>query len=236
MTRLVKEDFSEFESFLSSFSFSAPLASAPYMAAIKLMHGKFLALLALVGELNHTDGAAHELFIGDYSERGSHYLGEVLSDCAESLICIAIGASRAGACSMRSAIESFSKAMSLAEMPDVLTCTSVPEVFSLSGAGVFFSGPTANAAFLNLKSAYSELNRFVHTVSPESMFGVPAVGQFPSYTKSTTALSNRYARIVRLFLLAFVGARRDLFDQFDHRNRDLITAALTRDQRRLALG
>lgn len=236
MTRLVREDFSEFKSFLGSFTFSEPLKNDAYVAAIKAAHGKFLALLAMVGELDHSDGAAHEFFVRDYSEHGSQYLSEALSDCAESLICISIGANRAGSCCLRSAIESYSKAMALSEAPSILTCTSVPEVFSLAGASAFFSGSVSNASLAQLRSAYSELNRFVHTAASGHMFGVPAVGQFPSYTAHTTALSRIYARVIRLFLLGFVGARRDLFDRFDHRNRDLIIAALTRDQRRLALG
>lgn len=236
MSRLVKEDFSEFVAFLASFNFAGPLADAGFIAALKAAHGRFLALLTLLGEVDDKESVVHTVFVEDYTEHGLAYLREVLSDCAESLMCIALGANRAGACSIRSAIESFSKAFTLADAPEVLTRTSVPDVFQLASEAPFFVNGVPEKAFADLRAAYGGLNSFVHTVAPGYMFSVPAVGQFPSFTAHTVALSDAYSRVVRLMLLAFIGARRDLFDRFDHRNRDLIVSALTRDQRRLALG
>ena len=236
MSRLIREDFAEFIAFLNVFDFSALIKNDDYIALMRASHAKLLGLLAMVSELRHEDGSAAPTFLDDYLPDGSLYLGEVLSDCSEALMCIALGCNRAAAGALRSAIESFAKAFALGESPEILHCTSVPEVFGFASGSSFFSHEVAARAFSDLRSIYSELNLFVHTVAPGNMFSVPAVGHFPRYQASSTELVGLFVRTVRLFLLCGVSARRDLFDAFDHRNRDVIVAALTKDQRRLAFG
>lgn len=236
MSRVVREDFSQFTIYLSKFSFAGLLSDAAYISELKAAHGKLLALSALVAELRHEAGAAASTFSVDYTDCGGDYLGEVLSDCSESLMCIAMGANRAGAAALRSAIESFAKTFSIAEQPSVLTRTSVPEVFSVAAGCGFFEHNVARNAFTSLRSSYADLNQFVHTVSSESMFAVLAVGNFPKYDANTAVMVENFVRVVRYFILAMVAARRDLYDQFDHRNKEVIAAALKRDQRRIALG
>lgn len=236
MSRYVTEDFARLVAFLEQFRFDQLLADAEYIARLRGAHSKLLALVTVAAELRHEDGLATEGFLRSYGAQGDQYLGEVVSDCTESLLCLAQGCNRAAVGALRSSIESFAKAFAVQRSPQILTCTSVPEVFTIAGAAEFFTDDVASAAFAELKNVYSQLNLFVHTVGAANMFGIPAVGTLPCHDALAAQLLEVYGKTVRLFLLAIIGARRDLYDAFDHRNKEIAFWALTRDQRRLVFG
>ena len=236
MSRLVRQDFDEFREFLERFRFEGVLSQDEFVNEMRRAHTQFIAILAAVGELSHPDGSGRAGFIADYGSGGATYLAEVLSDSSEALLGMATGCLRSSASVMRSSIESFAKSLSASECPEILTRTSVPEVFDLASTSKFFSSTESRRGFGNLKDAYAGLNLYVHTVTAAQMFNAPALGVYPRVEPRLPELITIYVRIIRLFLFLLVLVRRDLFDLFDHRNREIILAALTRDQRRTALG
>lgn len=236
MNVTIKKDFAEFIAFVDSYSLSSVGSDPAKVAHVRLAHTQFLALLTMAGEVLSNAGSVCDEFESLYREPGKRYLGEVVSDCAEFVMCVMQGLCRSAAGTLRSAIESYLKAFSAAEQPLILQRTSVPDVFSDAGGTVFFSTAVGKKVLGDLRAVYGELNYYVHTVTEDQMFGALAIGSFPRWSGKNAKLVDLFVRTVRLFLCGVVGSRRDFFDQFDHRNKVIVSRSMTRLQRRFAMG
>lgn len=236
MSRGAHLDFSEFLRFAGSLSLDSIVDDPAKIAEIRKAHAQYLALLTVAGELLSEENQVHEEFYSSYAQCGADYLSEVVSDCSEYIICILLGLNRSAGGTLRSSIESYLKAFSANEQPLILQRTSVPDVFNDAAGVSFFSSRVGKEVLGELKGVYGSLNAYVHTISESQMFGALAVGSFPNWSDSSVKLINIFIRVVRLFLLGVVGGRRDLYDCFDYRNRLIANRAMTRSQRRSALG
>lgn len=236
MNAIARQDFSEFIEFARAFSIREVMDDPGKVAEIRKAHGQFLALLTSVGELTTDAGSVSMEFLADYLDEGKNYLGEVVSDSSEFMVCVLLGLCRSGGGTLRSAIESYVKAFSAKEQPLILRRTSVPDVFNDAAGVSFFSSVIGRTVLAELRGVYSELNAYVHTVSNDQMFGVIAVGSFPRWSDNNVKLIGFFVRVTRLFLYGMTGVRRDFYDRFDHRNKVVVNRAMTRQQRRSAMG
>ena len=236
MNTIGRQDFAEFLKFVSDFSLHDVAADNSKAAEIRKAHAQFFSLLTASAELASDSGSVRQEFMNAYAQPGKDYLGEVVSDCAEFIMCVLLGLFRAAGGTLRSAIESYLKAFSAKEQPLILKRTSVPEVFNDAAGVAFFSSPIGKRVIADLKGIYGDLNSYVHTVSETHMFGANAIGAFPCWSENNVRLVGIFVRVVRLFLYGIVGSRRDLYDRFDHRNKVVANRAMTRSQRRFAMG
>ncbi len=236
MNTAIKQDFGAFLAYLDKYSLSSVASDPGRVPHARLTHAQLLALLTAAAELLADSGSVRYEFESSYGEPGKRYLGEVVSDCSEFVMCVLQGLCRSAGGTLRSAIESYLKAFSAVERPLILHRTSVPDVFNDAAGTTFFSTSVGKAVLADLKAVYGELNYYVHTVSQAQMFGALAVGSFPRWSDKNERLIELFIRTVRLFLYGIVGARRDFFDQFDHRNKVIVNRSMTRQQRRSALG
>lgn len=236
MNAIVRQDFSEFLNFVSTLSMDIITNDAAAIAEIRRAHSQLLALLTATGELASHQGSVIQQFSEHYSDIGKRYLDEVVSDSSEFIVCVLLGLCRSSGGTLRSAIESYLKVFSAKEQPLILQRTSVPDVFKDAAGVTFFSSDIGKIVIGELKGTYSELNAYVHTTSDAHMFGAMAVGSFPRWSEKNARLIDIFVRVVRLFLYGIVGTRRDLYDRFDHRNKVIINRAMTRTQRRSAMG
>ncbi|WP_329743045.1 hypothetical protein [Dyella sp. A6] len=236
MNAATKQDFGAFLAYIDSYSLSAVGHDPAKVAHVRLAHAQFLALLTIAAELLSDSGSVRDEFESSYGEAGKRYFGEVVSDCSEFVMCMLQGLCRSAGGTLRSGIESYLKAFSAVEKPSILQRTSVPDVFNDAAGTFFFSTVVGKKVLGDLKTVYGELNYYVHTVSPAQMFGALAVGSFPRWSDKNERLIDLFVRTVRLFLYGVIGARRDVFDQFDHRNKVIVNRSMTRQQRRSAMG
>ena len=236
MNAAIKQDFGAFLDYVNNYSLASVGDDPGRVAHARLAHAQLLALLTVAAELLSDSGSVHDEFESAYGEPGERYLGEVVSDCSEFVMCVLQGLCRSAGGTLRSAIESYLKAFSAIEQPLILQRTSVPDVFNDAAGTAFFSTAVGKAVLADLKTVYGDLNYYVHTVTQAQMFGALAVGSFPRWSEKNERLIELFVRTVRLFLYGAVGARRDFFDQFDHRNKVIVNRAMTRQQRRSALG
>lgn len=236
MSREVSEDFGKLVSFFENYSYAELLSDSTYVAPLKIVHRHHLALMTVLAELTSDESQLANEFVGTYGEHGRRYLIEVGSDCSEHIVAAASGLFRAAGATLRSSIESFCKALSVKEFPDILTQTSVPKVFEIAESSTLFSTELGAQALSALKGIYADLNHFVHTVASPNILGAHSAGKFPYMSENTGVMSELFSRVVREFLMVIVGGRRDLFDQFDHRNKVIVASSLTRPQRRLVFG
>jgi len=236
MNAVTHRDFSEFLEFARTLSLESVSDDSAKAAEIRRAHTQFLALLTMAGELLSESGSVKKEFFDSFNDPGVKYLSEVISDCSEFIMCVLLGLYRSAGGTLRSAIESYLKAFSANEQSLILRRTSVPDVFSDAGGVRFFSSGLGRKIIAELKAVYGSLNAYVHTVSEDHMFGALAVGSFPRWSNNTVELINIFIRVVRLFLYGIVAGRRDLYDRFDHRNKLIINRAMTKAQRRSALG
>lgn len=236
MNVAARQDFGNFVEFINTFSLETVAGNSGKVAVIRQAHAQFLALLTTAGELLSDAGSVQNEFSASYAQSGTRYLGEVVSDCSEFVMCILLGMYRSAGGTLRSAIESYLKAFSASEQPLILQRTSVPEVFNDAAGVSFFSSGIGASVIGDLRGIYVDLNAYVHTVSEDHMFSALAVGSFPRWSDRSVRLVEIFVRVVRLFLYGIVGTRRDLYDRFDHRNKVVANRALTRLQRRSAMG
>jgi hypothetical protein len=236
MNTIARQDFSELLEFVNNFSLREITDDAAKIAGIRNAHTQFLALLTATVELVSDGSLVSQEFLNDYAQLGKSYLGEVVSDSSEFIMCILLGLCRSAAGTLRSAIESYLKAFSAKEQPLILQRTSVPDVFSDATGTVFFSSKIGRNVIADLKGIYAELNAYVHTVSGGHMFGANAIGSFPRWSDKNVKLIIIFIRTIRLFLYGIVGSRRDFYDKFDYRNKVITNRAMTRIQRRSAMG
>ena len=236
MNAISRQDFSEFLEFIKTLSIESVTHDDEKVAEVRKAHAQFLALLTTVGELVSDIGSAKIEFNDDYAEVGKKYLCEVVSDSSEFIMCVLLGLCRSSGGTLRSAIESYLKAFSAKEQPLILQRTSVPDVFNDAAGVTFFSSEIGKSVIADLKGVYGDLNAYVHTVSDDHMFGAIAIGSFPRWSDKNVKLVSLFIRVVRLFLYGIVGTRRDLYDRFDHRNKVITNRAMTRLQRRSAMG
>lgn len=238
MNAATKQDFGAFLAYIDSYSLSGVGGDPDKVAHVRLAHAQFLALLTVAAELlsDSDSSSVRDEFESSYGEPGKRYFGEVVSDCSEFVMCVLQGLCRSAGGTLRSAIESYLKALSAVEQPLILQRTSVPDVFNDAAGTAFFSTAVGKKVLADLKTVYGELNFYVHTVSQAQMFGALAVGSFPRWSDKNERLIELFVRTVRLFLYGMVGARRDFFDQFDHRNKVVVNRSMTRQQRRSAMG
>ncbi|WP_454253674.1 hypothetical protein [Pseudomonas sp. Marseille-Q7302] len=236
MSQSANQDFSEFRSFASTLSLAGVSDDPAKAAELRRAHAQFLALLTAAGELLSEEGLVRQDFFDSYAQSGVNYLEEVVSDCSEFIMCVLLGLYRSAGGTLRSSIESYLKAFSANEQSLILQRTSVPDVFNDAAGVAFFSSITGANVIAELKGVYASLNAYVHTISEDHMFGALAVGSFPRWSDKSVELIEIFIRVVRLFLYGIIGGRRDLYDRFDHRNRLIANRAMTRMQRRSALG
>lgn len=236
MNAVARQDFSEFLAFARTLSIKNVVEDAASLTEIRRAHAQFLALLTTAGELVAVAGSVKQEFSDGYEQAGNKYLGEVVSDCSEFIMCVLVGLYRSAGGTLRSAIESYLKAFSAKEQPLILLRTSVPDVFNDAAGVAFFSSRIGKIVIAELKGIYGDMNSYVHTVSDAHMFGAIAVGSFPRWSNKNVKLIGIYVRVIRLFLYGIVGTRRDLYDRFDHRNKVITNRAMTRIQRRSAMG
>ncbi|WP_424682710.1 hypothetical protein [Frateuria sp. YIM B11624] len=236
MNTATKQDFGTFLSYIDGYSLSAIGHDAVKVAHVRLAHAQFLALLTIAAELLSVSGSVSGEFESSYGEHGKRYFGEVVSDCSEFVMCVLQGLCRSSGGTLRSGIESYLKAFSAVEQPLILQRTSVPDVFNDAVGTSFFSTIVGKKVLSDLKVVYGELNFYVHTVSSAQMFGASAAGSFPRWSDKNERLIELFVRTVRLFLYGVMGARRDFYDRFDHRNKVIVNRSMTRQQRRSAMG
>jgi len=236
MNAVAHQDFSEFLDFAKTLSLRSVSDDSTKAAEIRRAHTQFLALLTTAGELLSESGSVKKEFSDSFKEPGVMYLSEVVSDCSEFIMCVLLGLYRSAGGTLRSSIESYLKAFSADEQPLILQRTSVPDVFNDAAGVNFFSSTVGRHVIAELKAVYGNLNAYVHTISEDHMFGALAVGSFPRWSNNSVELISIFIRVVRLFLYGIVGGRRDLYDRFDHRNKLITNRAMTKAQRRSALG
>lgn len=236
MNTFVRQDFAEFLEFLKLFSLRNVANEPGSMAEMRKAHAQFLALVTAVAELISSDSPLEVEFSNSYGEVGKKYLSEVVSDSSEFVLNVAAGLCRSAGGTLRSAIESYLKALAANEQPLILQRTSVPDVFRDASGVSFFRSAIGRDVVSQLKQVYGALNAYVHTVSDAHMFGALAVGGFPRWSERNERLVELFVKVARLFLFGIVGSRRDLYDRFDYRNKVVVTRSLTRLQRRSALG
>lgn len=236
MSSGTRQDFESFVAFADAYSLGCIADDIVKAAKLKLAHTQFLAWLTVAAELLASSGSVSSTFYASYGDNGRHYLGEVVSDCSEFVMCVLQGLCRAAGGTLRSGIESYLKTFSALEQPLILNRTSVPAVFDDAAGTAFFGTVVGKRVLTELKGAYGQLNLYVHTATSAQMFGASAIGSFPCWSEKNEELVDLFVRVVRLFSYGLVGSRRDLFDRFDHRNKIIVNRSMTRLQRRSAMG
>src|SRR5690242_9409534 len=94
MNVAIKQDFGEFLAYIDSYSLSSVGGDPAKVAHVRFAHTQFLALLTLAAELLSNSGSVCDEFESSYGQSGKLYLGEVVSDCSEFIMCALQGLCR----------------------------------------------------------------------------------------------------------------------------------------------
>src|SRR5690554_13180 len=181
MSREISSDFKNLLEYIKSYSIKHTLDLDQFKQTISAFHKKYYAYLTLIGEiqfkLNHDP-------TGKISQTQFTYLLESCSDIGTSFFNLLHGSYKSSKLILRSSIETFLKGFTMDEYKDVITETSMFNVFRNVKALSFFRLGLPNELINDTHNIYKALCADVHTAQEINMEKITALNNFPKYSKN----------------------------------------------------
>lgn len=181
MARLVEKDFAKLEEFLHQYSLAEILESKTRTQLLKRGHKFSLAALQIWAgavQLSNADLLLAGKMKIDKNSGHFAQLEECFSDLTSAYFAALHGLYKPAYMSLRSAIETFVRALAGAHSAEAANTTSVHRLFDLARTTDVFGGPSA-APFESLHQKYSDLCAHVHSGQLAHLMRNHAMSNFP---------------------------------------------------------
>lgn len=233
MARIVKADYDNLLNFLNSYSLSGNLTEESFLSFISVLHKKYYSYLVIMEE--------YRQFVDDTSALPTlprvqfEYLQESISDCGQAFFLSMNGCYKGARLLLRSSIETFIRAMSMDEVPEIEKETSVFEVFELVNRVSVF------AQYTELKDTihdeYKNLCQDVHTSGINHMAGITALKFFPHFEhKEAQAFERSYLRLISCYLTVLGLKYNAQFHKMHYSHKDIVINDILKDYRGIING
>lgn len=224
MTRVVAQDFEALKVFFTEYSLQDSLNSPEFITSLKSFHKAYFSFLNLVMHL--------ELQQYLPSESCSRFK-ESCSDIGQALFLMGHGAYKPANLILRSSIENFVKGVGFFEDPNILTMTSLYQVFDVAKT---FKG-CIGIDFINLINVlhtdYGTLCEYTHTATVAQMAHISALSVLPHFDVAKANQLNMMAtRVLKNYLVIMIFSFKQAFFKIDPDNRDNILNALSATMKR----
>jgi hypothetical protein len=226
MTRETKQDLELLRGFIREYDVSSLEKAPEFAKGLASQHARYLAFLTLLVEFSDQQSVLKEQ--GNdcaHLPTGQQrlFFNECASDLGQALFCWIHGAYKANRIMLRSAIETFVKAMCVSEVPGVITEKSVYKVFEMARQVTFFRTGTGASLLQELEAKYSELCEDVHSANPIAAKQISALKYFPAFVpieakRNADLLSYVISRQIIGLALHFSRA----FHEMHHRNKESV--------------
>lgn len=177
MSREVKADYDSLESFLQAYSLSEQFSEPQFIVHLKSQHRKIFALMVYVSEMDFQGS-------NSFAPQCLPYLNECISDLIECLFCWCNGVYKSALLSLRSAIETFIKAVVGNRNLGIFTEKSMYSVFDQAAIDPWLSGQPGCKYFNQLHINYGTLCQTVHSAYSENLEHMNSVGILPKYNNA----------------------------------------------------
>ncbi|MFW7192635.1 hypothetical protein ACMGGX_10245 [Enterobacter sp. BNK-29] len=230
--REINRDFIELQKFISEYKVLNLEPGTEFNEALKRMHKRYFAFLALHHELLVEDGYTANL-PKEQSEIFKFRIGEVLSELGTILFLSVHGCYKAAKLVMRSSIENFSKAVGCLVDIEIVNETSVYKVIETAlSHNVFLKKAVLEKNYLYEK--YSMLCEDVHTASIKNMQRIECVGNFPiSDFQAFNFLADSFIKLINVLTAILIKIEPNIFHKAHHSRKDLISLILSNEDKRL---
>ncbi|WP_367344933.1 hypothetical protein [Stenotrophomonas bentonitica] len=230
MARIDQRDFSLLQEFVDVYSLRKGAQSPGFVAFLKSMHRRHLMLMLVSAQVGHLDVLEKDGLPGAC-------LNDVVSDLTEAFFCVMNGAYKAAYTLLRSAIETYLRAVGRSEFPEILTITSVYQLFDCAEDLPYFRTDAGSVCFKTLKASYGGLCKYVHSSMRSSHSSVSALSVFPTFEKSSADRFKGYFEKVLVSMVdALVNAHPKIYLEMHFTGQDLLSDLLPRRTMRAVHG
>jgi len=240
MSRQISEDFAVLVQFVKNYSLNNVEADAQYRASLKHGHSAYLSLLGMWSEIDRRLGLAPLPFLDRVftnSDAAYDFLQECVSDVASSLFCCIHGAYKPGHMALRSSIENFVRSVVAPFDKDVLTLTSVFELFDRAKASAVFLNEDGKKAISTLQNSYRNLCKFSHSASLAHMEGVRSLQHFPTLDADVfSSWAKQVKAVTQAIAATMLSASPNLYVSAHFSIKDIIDPLITKEQRIRLMG
>jgi len=219
MTRAVTRDFEDLKVFFTEYSLKISLESPEFIGSLKSFHKSYFSFLNLVMHLEHQKCLPNEV---------CDRLKESCSDIGQALFLMGHGAYKPANLILRSSIENFAKGVGFFEDSEILTMTSLYQVFDIAKK---FKGCNLDEFYdvmNNLHTEYGNLCGYTHTATVSQMAHISALSVLPHFDLAkANQLSKIATRVLINYLKIILFSFKIEFFKIDPDNRDIILNTLS---------
>lgn len=219
MTRVFKNDFREFETYLEEYDLQSVCKSEDYKKALRKAHKRFLAFLYSTSFVLHR-GAENILKDSYLSKNSSKHslLLSVKSDLNSSIFCATHGTYKAANVCLRSSVESFIRYIAGIWITAVYDEMSIVKLFDYSRGVLYFTDESLG----RLRAIYKELCKYVHS-DASVQCDISVLAQLPHIdTEQLNLWEEKYSEVCKLFSLILVTVEPKIFLNNNATHRDVI--------------
>jgi hypothetical protein len=156
-------------------------------------------------------------------------LEDVVSDLTESFFCVINGAYKAAYTLLRISIESYLRTMGKLDDANILTLTSVYQLFDRAEELPYFETEAGSLCFKVLKSSYGGLCKYVHSAVRASDSSVSALSVFPAFDRtSADRFKGYYEKVAVAMVDALVNTHPRIYLDMHFTGQDLLSDLLPR--------
>ena len=226
MSREVKTDYDSLESFFRAYSLSEQFSEPQFIEHLKSQHKKIFALMVYASEMDFQGN-------NSFAPQCQSYFNECISDLIECLFCWCNGVYKSALLSLRSAIETFIKAVIGNRNPDIFVEKSMYSVFDQAAIDPWLSGQIGCKYFNNLHTNYGTLCQTVHSAYSDNLEHINSVGMLPKYdSKESKSVCNIFVSTVESILTLLLLNTPSIVHHMHPTNQRIFLEAIPKDAKR----
>ena len=223
MGREIQNDFDELWAFLKEYNLKEPLNVEKFKIQLKTQHKKLYAVMIYMCELDFQNS-------NDFQSLSKSYVKETLSDLIQSLFCWCNGMYKPGFLSLRSAIETFMKAVIGNKDDSIFIEKSMYAVFNRAKENDWFNSSIGKKYFEYIRNNYGELCKSVHSAMLTNLEHISSVGILPKYNSDKSKQFYNLFNSTLNCILAFILLNCDeSCKKMHHANKQAFLDAIPKD-------
>lgn len=213
MTRELKSDFKEFESYISKPLNNNKAITNDFLKPIHKWIFSFLVYIHLIND-----------DVNFMNEEGKKFINEALSDVIQSIHCLVYGLVKPAELLLRSSIENFIRSIASQEAPELISEKSIYLLFDKARTNQIFSSNLTY--FDSLRSIYGNLCGFTHS-SLDKHFNINSFNQIQRISKKdVVSYQKELDQIITSYLFLLIKYNFVFFESIYFKNKNIILDSL----------
>ncbi|MFD0682414.1 MULTISPECIES: hypothetical protein [unclassified Paenibacillus] len=187
MSREISQDAAVLTTYLKDFDLSESISNPQYLNYLKSMHKKSYGYLLFLAELEQQYKE-----ISLVTELSITYYKETASDLMQSIFCWSVGSYKTANLTLRSAIETFLKAILGNDNAGIYDEKSVYKIFEIASQHSFFLNDIGKNYYTTIHALYKELCMFAHSARNVDLGSIASLNLLPRYDHKMSSNFNSF--------------------------------------------